>query len=278
MGAMSISRMDMVSKAKPATGSPKALIKGLALVDLVAAADRPVRLVRLVEASGLPRATALRLLDALVEHGLLLVGDAGYGPGPQLAVWGQRYLDGLDVREHAEDLMRALAEDTRETCYLGVRDGRQVLYIAKADSPQAIRAAARVGSRNPLHSTGLGKALLAFGPPDVLEEYVRGPLERKTPNTITEPEELFAELDRIRARGWSIDDVENEDGVRCVAGPVRDHAGAVVAAISIVAPAFRFAPDDLPRLAPKVLAAAGELSRRIGHPPAHARAAAQEEA
>ncbi len=265
---MSISDMDSTSKTN-ATGSAKALVKGLALVDLIAAADRPVRLARLVEESGLPRATALRLLDALVEHRVLRADESGYAPGPQLAVWGQRYLDGLDLRDHADDLMRTLAEQTRETCYLGVRDGRQVLYVAKADSPQAIRPAARIGSRNPLHSTGLGKALLAFGPPECLEEYAAGPLERKTPNTITEPDALGAELERIRARGWSIDDVENEDGVRCVAAPIRDHTGAVVAALSVVAPAYRFALDDLSRLAPQVLGATAELSRRIGHATPH---------
>ncbi len=265
---MSISDVDSASKTN-ATGSAKALVKGLALVDLVAGADRPVRVARLVDESGLPRATALRLLDALVEHRVLRLDEAGYAPGPQLAVWGQRYLDGLDLRDHADDLMRALAEQTRETCYLGVRDGRQVLYVAKADSPQAIRPAARVGSRNPLHSTGLGKALLAFGPADGVEQYAAAPMERKTPNTITDPAALAAELERIRGRGWSIDDIENEDGVRCVAAPVRDHAGKVVAALSVVAPAYRFALEDLSRLAPQVLGATAELSRRLGYAAPH---------
>ena len=264
MDAVSIPKMDIASKTTT-TGAAKALVKGLALVDLVARADRPVRLGWLADESGLPRATALRLLDALVEHRVLRADEAGYAPGPQLAVWGQRYLDGLDLRDHAGDLMRSLAEQTRETCYLGVRDGRQVLYVAKADSPQPIRPAARVGSRNPLHSTGLGKSLLAFAPPGVLKDYVAEALERKTPNTITDPSALTAELERIRSRGWSIDDVENEDGVRCVAAPIRDHTGAVVAALSVVAPAYRFARDDLPRLAPQVLGATAELSRRIGY-------------
>ena len=248
-----------------ASGTAKALVKGLALVDLIAQADGPARLADLVDTSGLPRPTVLRLLDVLRDHGVVTAVDGSYALGPRLAVWGQRYLDGLDIRAHAEDLMRDLAAETRETCYLGVRDGRSVLYIAKADSPQAVRPAAREGTRNPLHSTGIGKALLAFAPPDEARAYANGPLQAKTPNTIVDGDRLAAELKATRARGYAIDDIENEDGVRCVAAPIRNHAGEVVAALSVAAPAYRFALEDLPALAPKVLGVASEISSRIGY-------------
>jgi DNA-binding IclR family transcriptional regulator len=248
-----------------ASGTAKALVKGLALVDVISVADGPVRLGDLVVATGLPRPTALRLLDVLLEQRVVQTVDGSYALGPRLAVWGQRYLEGLDVRAHAEDLMRGLAEATRETCYLGVRDDRSVLYIAKADSPQAVQPAARVGTRNPLHSTGIGKALLAFAPPDEALAYADGALAAKTPNTIVDPHRLGAEMDATRARGYAIDNVENEEGVRCVAAPIRNHAGEVVAALSVSAPAYRFALEDLPALAPKVLAAALEISSRIGY-------------
>ena len=252
--------------ATSASGSAKALVKGLALVDVVWAADEPVRLADLVAASGLPRPTVLRLLDVLLEERVLQpVAEGSFALGPRLALWGQRYLDGLDVRAHAEDLMRGLAERTRETCFLGIRDDRSVLYVAKADSPQAVRPAARVGTRNPLHSTGIGKALLAFAPPDAGSAYADGTLEGKTPNTIVDPGRLAAELEVTRERGYAIDNVENEDGVRCVAAPIRDHSGEVIAALSVSAPAYRFALEDLPALAPDVLAVAGEISSRIGH-------------
>jgi DNA-binding IclR family transcriptional regulator len=264
MAAMSIPEMDVVSNPGP-TGVAKALVKGLALVELVAAAPNPVRLGVLVERSGLPRSTTLRLLGALLEAGLLeLDPDRGYSLGPQLAVWGQQYLERLDVAQKAGDLMRELADTTRETCFLGVREHRQVLYVAHADGPQAVRPAARIGSRNPLHSTAIGKSLLAFGPPESVAEYVDGKLEARTEKTITEPAALLEELERIRERGWAIDDIENEEGVRCVAAPVRNHLGAVVAAMSVAAPAYRFALEDLPGIAPTVLNATAELSRRIG--------------
>ena len=252
--------------ASTASGTAKALVKGLALVELVSGADGPARLSDLVAGSGLPRPTVLRLLEVLLEQGVLQpAAEGAFALGPRLALWGQRYLDGLDVRAHAEDLMRALAEQTRETCFLGIRDDRSVLYVAKADSPQAVRPAAGVGARNPLHSTGLGKALLAFAPPGVAAAYAeQGPLEAKTPDTIVDPGQLAAELERTRERGYAIDDVENEDGVRCVAAPIRDHAGVVIAALSVSAPAYRFALEDLPALAPDVVAVAREISSRIG--------------
>jgi DNA-binding IclR family transcriptional regulator len=263
MDAMSNPNLDVKSKSG-AQGSAKALVKGLALVELVAEAG-PIRLADLVERSGLPRPTALRLLEALRDHGVVQPTSAGaYALGPRLAVWGQQYLEGLDLRAQAEDIMRSLAARTRETCFLGVRDGNQVLYVAKADSPQAVRPAARVGSRNPLHSTAIGKALLAFGPEQLVGPYLEEPLVGKTPNTITDPPRLRKELELSRRRGYTTDDVENEDGVRCVAAPVCDHTGLTVAAMSVAAPAYRFEREDLPRLAPQVVAAAGELSRRIG--------------
>jgi DNA-binding IclR family transcriptional regulator len=266
MDVMSNLNLDESSKVG-VHGAAKALIKGLALVEFVAVAG-PIRLADLVEQSGLPRPTALRLLEALRDHEVVQLTSSGaYVLGPRLAVWGQQYLEGLDLRAQAEDIMDSLASETRETCFLGVRDGNQVLYVAKADSPQAVRPAARVGSRNPLHSTAIGKALLAFGPEQLIEPYLQEPLVTKTPNTTTDPRRLLAEFDLIRQRGYSTDDVENEDGVRCVGAPVRDHTGLTVAATSVSAPAYRFDLEDLPRLAPHVIAAARELSRRIGFRP-----------
>ena len=117
MDKVSIPRLEVdAASASTASGTAKALVKGLALVEVVSAADAPVRLAELVAASGLPRPTVLRLLDVLLEQGLLQpAAEGAFALGPRLALWGQRYLDGLDVRARAEDLMRALAEQTRET-------------------------------------------------------------------------------------------------------------------------------------------------------------------
>ncbi|MEU6038051.1 IclR family transcriptional regulator [Actinomadura sp. NPDC047616] len=250
---------------REATGTAKALVKGLALVDLIATGG-PRRLTDLVTATGVPRGTVVRLLEVLVAHEVLRADASGrYDLGPQLAVWGQGFLGRLDVRAQAADLMRELTEQTRETCFLGVRRGAQVLYIAKTDSPQAVRPAAVEGSVNPLHCTGIGKALLAHSDEEVVRDYLAGPLERRTPNTITDAQALAAELAEVRERGYAIDEIENEEGVRCVAAPVRDHGGRVVAALSVSAPAYRFPREEMPGVARRLLAAAATLSARLGH-------------
>ena len=249
-----------------ARGSAKALTKGLSIVDVVAEHGRPMRLVDLVETSDVPRPTALRLLEVLCRSEVLRVDEQGcYALGSRVAVWGHAYLDRLDLRAQAADLMRDVVAATRETCFLGTLDAGRVLYVAVADSPQAVRPAARVGFRNPMHCTGIGKAMLAHLPSEQTEAMLTLPLERRTPHTITDLEQLRAELASTRARGYAVDDVENEDGVRCIAAPVRDHTGAVIAGLSISAPAYRFSLDHLADLVPLVLNVTAELSGRLGY-------------
>jgi IclR family acetate operon transcriptional repressor len=265
MDAVSKSELDSASTST--AGSSKALVKGLMLVDLVADSDRPLRLVDLVEASRLPRPTALRLLDVLCRAEVLRANaDGRYTLGPRVAAWGQSFLDRLDLRSQAVDLMEELVEISGETCFLGVVDRRQVLYLAAVNSPQPVRPAARPGFRNPLHCTGIGKVLLSGMSDAEVRELLVGPLERRTENTLTQPDDVLAQIAVVRERGYATDDIENEEGVRCVAAPVRDHTGAVVAGISVSAPAYRFTTGDVHRLAPDVLRVTAELSRRLGAP------------
>lgn len=262
-----MSKKDLDSTSSSATGSAKALVKGLSLVELVAESDRPLRLVDLVGASGLPRPTALRLLEALCQTEVLRLDAGGsYDLGPRVAAWGQSFLDRLDLRSQSVELMEQLVEISGETCFLGVLDRGHVLYVAVVNSPHPIRPAARPGSRNPLHCTGIGKALLSGLNDEQVHDLITVPLERRTPNTETDPVALLEQLQLIRQRGYSIDEVENEEGVRCVAVPIRDHTGAAVAGLSVSAPAYRFSTEDVHRLAPDVVRVAEELSRRLGAP------------
>jgi IclR family acetate operon transcriptional repressor len=264
--------MDAVSKPEldsPSTvaGSAKALVKGLALIEHIADSDRPLRLVDLVDASGLPRPTALRLLDVLCRAEVLRVDAEGrYTLGPRVAAWGQSFLDRLDLRAQAVELMEELVEISGETCFLGVVDRQQVLYLAAVNSPQPVRPAARPGFRNPLHCTGIGKVLLSGMTDEEIGGLLAQPLERRTDNTLTEPADVLAHIALVRERGYAIDEIENEEGVRCVAAPIRDHTGAVVAGLSVSAPAYRFSTEDVHRLAPEVLRVTAELSRRLGAP------------
>lgn len=256
--------MDSTSNPAP-TGSAKSLAKGLALVDIVAVSETPLRQVDLVQAAGLPRPTTIRLLDVLCQTDVLRIDpDGAYVLGPRVAGWGQAFLDRLDVRRYAKDLIEHLVEFSGETCFLGVLDGDSVLYIAAVNSPQAVRPAARIGSRNPLHCTAIGKALLAAHSTQERATLLTEPLHRRTPNTIVDPAALDQQLAIVQERGYSIDEVENEEGVRCVAAPVLDHRSDTIAALSVSAPAYRFSSEDLVRLAPEVMRVARALSARLG--------------
>jgi DNA-binding IclR family transcriptional regulator len=122
----------------------------------------------------------------------------------------------------------------------------------------------RVGTSNPLYCTGMGKAVLAWCDETVFNAVVRGGLEPRTAATITDPDALRAEMRATRERGWAIDDVENELGIRCVAAPIFDWEGEAVAAFSVAGPETRMTDDALARFGPLVRDAAKEASTELG--------------
>jgi DNA-binding IclR family transcriptional regulator len=255
----------MTDSIADTTGGAKSLVKGLQLVDLIARNERGLTLSELVGLGGLPRPTTLRLLGALEAARVVQTDEHGaYRLGPKLAAWGSVFFDSVDTRRLASDILTKLAESSGETCHLAVRDEDRVLYIDKIDSPYSLRMFSRVGTTVPLHCTSLGKAMLAFFPQADMDRLLSGRLERRTANTITDPRMLIMELGRVRERGYAIDDVENEEGIRCVAAPVFDHRGTVIAAISVAAPITRVTREKAEELGEIVLEAAAELSQRHG--------------
>lgn len=261
-----MSKTSFVVGAPAVRGSAKALAKGIALVEVVANLERPLPSSELAALAGLPRPTAQRLLDVLLVNGLLSVSSRGeYSLGPVPTAWSRTYLQGLDVKIVADSVMKELVDLSDETCFLGVREGLQVVYVAKVGGNHSVRLAADVGSRGPLYSTGLGKMLLALADEAVIEELLAEPLRPHTPNTIINGSMLRNELETIRHRGYSTDDMENEDGVRCAAVPIRSETGEVIAAMSLAAPAYRMSLADLRRLVPHMITAAEQVSARLGH-------------
>ncbi|PRY00521.1 IclR family transcriptional regulator [Allonocardiopsis opalescens] len=221
---------------------------------------------------GLSRSAAYRTVGLLRELGYL-EADPVTGRvrlGVRLVELGVKALSATDLFRLAPPLMRELAARSRETAYLAVADEGAVVYVAREQGPSAVAPSAGLGGRRPLHATALGKAWLAALPDGERRRRVAGlDLRRRTANTIVQPQELLAELDRVAERGWAVDNIESEPDVGCVAAAVLDRAGEPAAALSLAGPAGRvlLRAEELGRL---VRAAAGDLSRRIGHlePPA----------
>ncbi|MHA6626631.1 IclR family transcriptional regulator [Pseudonocardia sichuanensis] len=244
------------------------LVRAFALLDLLSEAVDGRTLAELAAAASLPEATVHRLLTVLQDLRVARTGEGGrWRVGRHLLELGASYLDSIEIRSEARDLMRRLTDDTGETCALGVLDEDRVVYIEKIDSPHPVRMHSRIGRSNPAVTSSLGRAILAFSPEWVVEQAMAAGLPRRTDRTITSASGLLAELDRCRQNGYSVDDAENEPGIRAAGAPVLDYRGRPVAALSVAGPEQRVPTSRLDELGRVTREAARELSLRLGYSP-----------
>jgi DNA-binding IclR family transcriptional regulator len=220
---------------------------------------------------GLHASTVHRLLSTLISRGYVRQNtETGrYLLGLKLLDVARAVRDHLDIRMEALPILRTLMKKSGETANLGVRDRRHLVYIEQASSPgRLLRMFVQVGGRAHLHSTASGKILLAHLPESELQELLSGyTLYPNASRTIVDRSVLLAELDEVRRQGYATDYGEQEEGVNCIAGPVRNHTGRVVAAISISGPWIRISPERVPDLMPLVLEACDDLSAALGYKP-----------
>jgi len=212
------------------------------LLDVLARHPRPVALKSLAGASGLHPSTAHRILAALVAAGVVERADPGhYCLGIRLLELGNLVKGRISVREHALPFMRELHAATGEAVNLSVRRDDEIVYIERTSTDRShMRVVNIVGARAPLHITAVGKLFLLEDGPEGLRAYSqRTHLPQFTRNTITHAGALERELERIRRSGYAVDNEEAELGVRCIGAGVRDDSGALVAGLSVSAPAER---------------------------------------
>lgn len=221
----------------------------------------------LARRSGLSKSTVHALLATLEERGAvqLDVERRRYRLGWRLFELGSRVAEERNVPRVARAYLRRLARETDETALLGVLHGTEVLYLDVAHGTRAIQFAARVGHRGPLHATGTGKVLLAFGGAALCDDVIAQGLERFMPHTICDPRALRAEMDIIRSRGYAMVHEEREAGLCAVAVPVRDHSGGVAAAMGLAGPTARFDETRVAELLDALSASAATVSGELGH-------------
>ncbi|MYW00917.1 IclR family transcriptional regulator [Streptomyces sp. SID3343] len=213
----------------------------------------------------LTKSTVLRLLQPLIDARFVQALPGGmYRLGWRNAQLGQVYLAGTDPQRDMRDVLERLSQATSETVHLVSADFPHVVYIDKVVSSLPVRMASRVGSTQPAYCTSVGKAMLAHAEAATVDAVIAAGMPARTVNTVTDEDVLRRELATTRARGWAIDDVENEAGVRCVAAAVFDAYGAATSAISVSGPTERMTPERAREVAPLVRAAAGEISQRWG--------------
>jgi IclR family KDG regulon transcriptional repressor len=214
-----------------------------------------------------------RLLATLEEQGYVeqCAQTERYRLGRACLALGQAFSETRSLVRFARPLLARLCDDLNETAHLGVLSGHDVVHLAAKPARQLVASAMRTGQRLPAHCTALGKVLLAGKSAAALaqldKERVRtGRLVALTPATIVDREKFFEHLRAVGSQGWALDLEECATGLCCVAAPVHDAAGAVVAALSLSAPVFRVSDARMhTELMPRVVAAASELSTRMGY-------------
>ncbi len=244
----------------------KSLGKVLRVLECFSTRDRALSLGEICARTGYPKATAHRLVASLREVGMLDQDRERdrYRLGLKLFELGNTVLANMDLHREARPFVEQLTRLSGHSVHLAVFDGRQAVVIHRADphpegSPAAFIEAA------PAHCTSVGKAILAFQPPEVLQRLAElGTLARYTESTITEPAELASHLHETRQRGWSIDEGEHQPGLRCIGAPIRDQTGRIFAAISVSAPARELPSGRVPSAAKLVLHAARGISVALG--------------
>ncbi len=205
------------------------------------AGEQEVPLARLAHQTGLVKSSAFRILFTLERLGYVERKPRGlYSLSPQIDALSVKALQAPDLGSLAAPLMAGVLRRFQETVNLGVLDNGEVLYIRVLESSHTFRIAAHAGIRSPIHSTALGKCLVGTLPRQQLDEILgKRPLRRITPRTICRRADLYAELERVKFRGYAVDNEEDSRGARCVAAPIRDPAGQAIAAMSISGPATR---------------------------------------
>ncbi|SDC60601.1 IclR family transcriptional regulator [Rhodococcus tukisamuensis] len=205
--------------------------------------DQALPLAELVRRTELHKATVHRLAGELVANRLLDRVDSGYRLSGGLFELGMLASLERSLLEMAMPFLQDLYERTHETVHLGIRDGHDVVYVAKIGGHRQANAPSRTGGRIPLHCSAIGKALLAYSDPELQREVLSAPMARRTPHTVVAPGILRKQLTKVVETGVAFEREESALGITCVAAPVLGRDDEPVAAISVTGPTSRFRPE-----------------------------------
>lgn len=237
------------------------VLKALDVLECLAFSGQPLSAPEVAERCGFTRPTTYRLISTLAARGYVASGQDGrYRLGTKMLSLSKRLIENAQLPQLARPDLEKLCQDVGESVHLGVLEDTEVLYVDKVESVSAARMYSVVGTRNPLHSTSLGKAILAFLPESERDMLLgRIAYTERTPNTITNRAQLEKHLEEIRLLGYAVDDVENEEGIRCVGVPILGNAGLPIAAISVSGPVIRVTRERVG----EIVAALQETGKRI---------------
>jgi len=245
------------------------ILRALDILEMFSRAEPRLSLTEISRRLGVATSTAHSLLHSLVTRGYMeQTENRRYALGPRLITLTQSVRINVELRDRAAPLLRNLADAVHESVYLAALDGDCAVYVYAIESARRLMARTAVGNRAHLHATSLGKAMLAHLPEDELEAIVaRTGLQAYTEATITDMDALMADLERTRERGYAVDAGGYEHSSYCIAAPIFDARGQVIAACSVSGRDPALVEDQLAVIAPQVSHTAQEISRRMGFVP-----------
>lgn len=248
----------------------KSVIKAINIMSLFSPEEPRLSLAEISSRLGMPKSTAHNLLNTLLSEGYIeQVDNDYYALGTKIIGLTQNVRVNVELRDRAAPLLRAVADSSRESVYLTVRDGSQVLYIYAIESSQRLMARSAIGGYAPLYCTSVGKAILSQLPSSELDAFIADTtFQAFTPATIADEETLRHDLQDTRERGYSIDNQEHETGIYCLGAPIFDMRGRVIGACSISGTDTQIIDGRQDELAAAVRQTAEEISRRMGYVPA----------
>jgi IclR family transcriptional regulator, KDG regulon repressor len=246
----------------------QAVERALVILDLFDEYSPELKISEISERVHLNKSTVHSLLKTLKKHGYIEqeFESGKYKLGMKLFERGNFVIENLDVRSIAKKYLLDLSRKTGHTLHLVILEGREGIYIDKVEGTSANVLFSRIGRRVPIHSSGVGKVLVAFSDKDDIDKILDGYLfEQRTPRTLTNKEDFLKELKEIRNQGYSIDNEENEPGICCLAFPIRNHTGGVVAGFSISMPTPQLNKEEMDRVIPLMISTSEEISKQMGY-------------
>ncbi len=243
----------------------QSLARGLHILNLAIDAGRSISITEIAAKLQIDKSSASRLVKTLVKFGYLQLEPSGrrYTPGTRLYQVGWQLMNMLPLRGRARPYLKQLVAQTGECSHIAVYAENKALVIDDVETENSLRVAGNTGRMIPLHCTAVGKGMLAFSKEMI--HLLPSDLPPYTPRTITDPALLREHLEQICAQGYALDDEEHEPGIRCIAAPVYNPAGIVIASIGISGPSVRVTPERITGFAVQVMRAANELSAELGY-------------
>jgi DNA-binding IclR family transcriptional regulator len=241
------------------------LDRAVSVLEMLGDSDTALSLADVCQRLQLHKSTAHRALMVLERSALIeRTAENRYRLGMKLYDLGNRAVEQVDLRTRVHPYFKRLAAQVGETVHLSVLQKTSIVYLDKVEPNRRVCASSKTGTSNPVYCTSMGKAMLAFQPPDVIDQIV-GKIRfvRYTHKTIASKEALMKALERVRRRGYAVDDQEIELGVRCVGGPIFDENRQAIAAVSVSGPVSRITAATMPEIAEHVMQCVRDISQSI---------------